>query len=131
MWITFYFLVTVKIYGEVTADKIPTKEDYYGYIDPTDIRSCYAESKRMGENMCISWHKQYEVPAKIVRPFHTYGPCMNLDDGRVFADFVSNIVNHENIIMKSNGKSIRAFCYVADPVAGFFTVLLNGQNGES
>jgi UDP-glucuronate decarboxylase len=127
----FLFLSSSEVYGEVATDKIPTKEDDYGYLDPTDIRSCYAESKRMGENMCISWFKQYGVPTKIVRPFHTYGPSMNLDDGRVFADFVSNIVNQQNIIMKSNGESIRTFCYLADAVAGFFTVLLKGQNGES
>jgi UDP-glucuronate decarboxylase len=127
----FLFFSSGEVYGEVKADKIPTKEDDYGYLDPTDIRSCYAESKRMGENMCVSWFKQYGVPAKIVRPFHTYGPGMNLNDGRVFADFVSNIVNQQNIIMKSNGKAIRTFCYLADAITGFFTVLLKGQDGES
>ncbi len=81
--------------------------------------------------MCVSWLSQYGVPAKIVRPFHTYGPGMRLDDGRVYADFVSDIINKRNIHMKSDGSAIRAFCYLADATAGFFTVMLNGNNGEA
>lgn len=126
---SFLFFSSGEVYGETL--KFPTRENEYGYLDPTDIRSCYAESKRMGENMCVSWFKQYDVPTKIIRPFHTYGPGMSLDDGRVFADFVSNIVNHENIVMKSSGEACRAFCYLADAIAGFFTVLFKGENGES
>lgn len=125
----FLFFSSGEVYGE--TKKIPTKEEDYGYVDPTAIRSCYAESKRMGENMCVSWFKQYGVPVNIVRPFHTYGPGMSLNDGRVFADFVSDIVNHQNIVMKSSGEARRAFCYLADAIAGFFTVLFKGQNGES
>lgn len=128
---SFLFFSSSEVYGEVEENKIPTKENHYGYVNPTDIRSSYAESKRMGETMCVSWFRQYDVPVKIVRPFHTYGPGMNLNDGRVFADFVSNIVKKEDIVMKSDGKAIRAFCYLADATAGFFTVLLKGKNGES
>jgi len=69
--------------------------------------------------------------AKIVRPFHTYGPGMLLDDGRVFADFVSNIVNKQNIVLNSDGSSRRAFCYLTDATIGFLTILLNGENGEA
>jgi len=128
---SFLFFSSGEVYGDVGKNNVPTKENQYGYVDPTDIRSSYAESKRMGETMCISWFKQHGVPTKIVRPFHTYGPDMNLRDGRVFADFVFNILKKENIVLKSDGKATRAFCYLADAVAGFFTVLLNGQNGES
>ena len=85
----------------------------------------------MGETMCVSWLHQYGVPAKIVRPFHTYGPGINLDDGRVFADFISDIVNNRNIVMKSDGKAIRSFCYIADATVGFFTILLKGENGQA
>ncbi len=128
---SFLFFSSAEIYGKVRENEIPTKEKYFGSVDPTDVRSSYAESKRMGETMCISWFKQYGVPVKIVRPFHTYGPGMNLNDGRVFADFVSNIVKKEDIIIKSDGKATRAFCYLADAITGFFTVLLKGKNGES
>ena len=58
-----------------------------------NIRSSYAESKRMGELLTAIWSKQYNVCGLVVRPFHTYGPSLYLDDGRVFSDFVSNIVN--------------------------------------
>ena len=88
----FLFFSSGEVYGQVKDDQIPTKETDYGYLDPTNIRSCYGESKRMGENICISWFHQYGVPVKIIRPFHTYGPGMDLADGRVFADFVADIV---------------------------------------
>lgn len=128
---SFLFFSSGEVYGEVSEKDIPIKENVYGYVDPTNVRSCYAESKRMGETMCVCWFHQYDVPAKIVRPFHTYGPGMSLDDGRVYADFVSDIVNNRNIIMKSDGSAIRAFCYIADATVGFFTVLLKGSNGEA
>lgn len=127
----FLFFSSGEIYGEADPAFIPSKEDYYGIVNSTSVRSCYAESKRMGETMCVSWYHQFNVPAKIVRPFHTYGPGMRLDDGRVFADFVSDIVNNKNIIMRSDGSALRAFCYLADAVVGFFTVLLKGKNGEA
>lgn len=125
--ISFMYFSSGEVYGETKS--VPTKESDYGYIDPTSVRSCYAESKRMGENMCVSWHAQHQVPAKIVRPFHTYGPGMKLDDGRVYADFVRDIIENRPIVLKSAGTASRAFCYLADATAGFFTVLLNGENG--
>lgn len=128
---SFLFFSSGEVYGDVPEKDIPIKENVYGYLDPTDVRSCYAESKKMGETMCVCWFHQYSVPAKIVRPFHTYGPGMKLDDGRVYADFVSDIVHNRNIIMKSDGSAIRAFCYIADAAVGFFTVLLKGKNGEA
>ena len=120
-----------EVYGEVTEKQLPTKESDYGYVDPANVRSCYAESKRMGENMCVSWAHQFGVPAKIARPFHTYGPGMSLDDGRVFADFVADIVNGKNILMKSDGSATRSFCYLADATIGFFLVLLTGEVGQA
>jgi nucleoside-diphosphate-sugar epimerase len=85
----------------------------------------------MGENMCVSWFHQYNIPTKIVRPFHTYGPGLSLDDGRVYADFVADIVNNRDIIMKSDGSARRAFCYLTDAVQGFLTILLKGENGQA
>ncbi|MGL4999859.1 MAG: NAD-dependent epimerase/dehydratase family protein [Cetobacterium sp.] len=128
---SFLFFSTGEVYGEVKENQIPTKEIDYGYIDPTNIRACYSESKRMGETMCVSWYSQYKVPAKIVRPFHTYGPGIELDDGRVFSDFINDILNNRNIQMKSDGKAIRAFCYLSDATIAFFNILLNGKNGEA
>jgi UDP-glucuronate decarboxylase len=127
----FLFFSSSEVYGQVKQSQMPIKEDSYGYIDPTDVRSCYAESKRMGETMCVSWFHQYCVPAKIVRPFHTYGPGMSLDDGRVYADFIADLLSCRDIVMNSDGSAVRSFCYLADAVLGFFTVLLNGQSGQA
>jgi UDP-glucuronate decarboxylase len=127
----FLYFSSGEVYGEVTEEQIPTEENMYGYMDPLNVRSCYGESKRMGETICISYMHQYGIPIKIVRPFHTYGPGMQLDDGRVFADFVSDVVNKKDIVMKSDGSAVRAFCYLADAVQGFFTVLLKGKVGAA
>ncbi len=128
---SFLYFSSGAVYGQVSDNQIPTKENEYGHIDPLNINSCYAESKRMGETMCISWFHQYNIPVKIVRPFNTFGPKMKFDDGRVHADFVADIVNNKNIAMKSNGSDVRNFCYIADSTAGFFTILLKGKNGEA
>lgn len=128
---SFLFFSTSEVYGEVREDQIPTKENEYGYLDPVKVRSCYGESKRLGETMCVSWFHQFGVPVKIVRPFHTYGPGMDLNDGRVYADFISDIVHKRNIEMKSDGLAKRAFCYISDATVAFLLILLNGKNGEA
>ncbi len=127
----FLFFSSSEVYGNVQPDQIPTCENDLGKVDPALVRSCYAESKRMGENLCVSFSHQYGVPVKIVRPFHTYGPGMELNDGRVYADFISDILENKNIVMKSDGKAVRAFCYSADATTGFFTALLLGGNSEA
>ena len=128
---SFLFFSSGEVYGQVKAEDIPIKEDTFGYLDCASVRACYGESKRMGENICVSYHAQYGVNAKMVRPAHTYGPGMALDDGRVFADFVSNIVNRQNIVLKSDGSAIRPFCYLADATLGYLTVLTKGENGQA
>lgn len=128
---SFLYFSSGEVYGTVDEKHIPILEDAYGYLDPVKVRSCYAESKRMGENICASWHHQHGVKTKIVRPFHTYGPGMALDDGRVFADFVSNILHEKNITLNSDGSARRAFCYLTDATLGFLTVLVQGKDGEA
>lgn len=125
----FLFVSSSEVYGEVAEDKV-LEETSYGILDPSAIRSCYAESKRLGETLCVSWGKQFHLPTFIARPFHTYGPGLQRDDGRVFADFAFNIIAGENIIMKSDGAARRAFCYVTDALIGFFTILLKGEPGK-
>lgn len=127
----FLYFSSGEVYGIVDPSKIPIKEESYGYVDPRAVRSCYAESKRMGENLCACWASQYGVHATIARPFHTYGPGMSLDDGRVFSDFVADIVAGRDIQMKSDGSALRPYCYLADATRGFFTVLLRGDAGEA
>jgi UDP-glucuronate decarboxylase len=128
---SFLFFSSGEVYGQVKPDEIPIKETTFGYLDCANVRACYGESKRMGENICVSYHAQYGVNARIIRPFHTYGPGMALDDGRVFADLVANIVNRQDIVLRSDGSAIRPFCYLADATLGFLTVLVNGENGNA
>ncbi len=119
------------VYGQVPADRVSIDESGYGYLDILNFRSCYGESKRAAETMLVSFLKQFNVPGVIVRPSHTYGPGMALDDGRVFADFVRDIVKRQNIILYSDGSAVRPFCYLSDAVAGYFTVLLKGESGQA
>jgi nucleoside-diphosphate-sugar epimerase len=127
----FLFFSSGDVYGNLPPQPIPVTEEMGGFMDPTNIRSCYGESKRMAENMCACWAHQYGIPTRIVRPGHTYGPGMRLDDGRVFADFVRDIVNGGPIVLLSDGRARRCFCYLADAAAAFFTVLLKGETGQA
>ena len=128
----FLFFSSGDVYGKVSETLEQITESDYGYIDPINIRNCYGESKRMGENMCKAWAEQYGVPAKSVRIFHTYGPTMDIDhDQRVFAEFVRNIVYNMDIVMKSDGSATRPFCYLADATDAFFRILKNGQPGDA
>ncbi len=95
--------------------------------DTLDVRSCYGESKRMGEVMCTAWKEQHGIDTKIARISHTYGPGMKMDDGRVFADFVRDIRNGGPIVMHSDGSAVRPFLYLADATIAFFTILLKGS----
>lgn len=122
---------TGDIYG-ITQNKIQITESDYGIMDTLDIHNCYSESKRMAETMCNAWFWQKKVPVKIARIWHTYAPTMDItSDPRVFASFVSDIVHKRNIVMKSDGAAKRSFCYIADAVAGYFLILLQGENGEA
>ena len=88
----FMFFSSGEVYGVPLNPTESITETSYGYLDPMNVRSCYAESKRIGETMSIAWAKQLGLDTVVARPFHTYGPGMALDDGRVFADFVSDVV---------------------------------------
>ena len=122
----FLFISTSEVYGN-TDGVTSLKETDYGTIDPTAVRSCYSESKRLGETLCVSWSHQFGAPVYIVRPFHTYGPGLKRDDGRVFADFVFNVLDGKDIIMNSDGTAVRAFCYISDAIVGIFKVLQDGE----
>jgi UDP-glucuronate decarboxylase len=128
---SFLFFSSREVYGIVNNHSQSIAEDQGGFLNPVDVRSCYGESKRMGETMCVAWAHQFGVPTRIVRPFHTYGPGMRLDDGRVFADFVRDILHGGPIVLNSDGSARRCFCYLADATLGFFTVLLKGENGTA
>lgn len=125
----YLYFSSADVYGIVQPEHIPFAETDYGYIDLLNVRSCYCESKRMGEQLCVAYWQQYGIPTHMIRIFHTYGPYMRLDDRRAFADFVRNVVNNEDIILKTDGTTQRTFCYVADAVRAYFLVLLCGETG--
>lgn len=101
------------------TQSVKTKEAEYVYVDPTSVRSCYAQSKGMGTNICVSLYAKFQVLIKIVRPFHTYGPRMKLDDDRFYAIFVRDIVENRAIVIERDFNDSRVFCYQANNTAGF------------
>jgi len=128
----FLFLSSGEVYGKFDPPPVdPIHEAFFGKLDPLDLRSCYAESKRAAETMCMAWGLQFGVPAKIARLGHTYGPGMDLEDGRVFADFTASIVRGRDIVLKSDGADFRQFCYLSDTAKGLLFILLNGSDGEA
>jgi nucleoside-diphosphate-sugar epimerase len=124
------FLSSGTVYG-MGASSLPITETDFGPQDPLDARACYSESKRMGEAMCAAYSRQYGVHTSIVRISHTYGPGVALDDGRVFADFIADVLAERDIVLASDGLDSRPFCYIADATAGFLTVLLQGEAGAA
>jgi nucleoside-diphosphate-sugar epimerase len=127
----FLFLSSGEVYGQVDPSKYPQNENTFGEIDPMRLRSCYAESKRFAENMCASLQVEFGVPSKVARLCHTFGPGVRLDDGRVYADFLRNIIDGGAIQLKSDGKAERTFCYLADATEALFTILFKGVAGEA
>lgn len=122
----FLFLSSSTVYGALEGPE-PFVETRFGGIDPLNVRNCYSESKRLGENLCACYAWQYGVKAKIVRIFHTFGPKVQPDDGRVFSDFCWAVARRQDIVLKSDGRATRPFCYVADAVKAYFKVLLDGE----
>lgn len=123
---SYLFFSSGEIYG-ANSNPIILEVDS-GYLDPMHFRSCYAESKRLGETLCACYKHQFGVNTKVVRPSHTYGPTLDLvNDSRVFSQFVSNIIKKENIILKSDGSAVRNFCYITDATRAYFKILLDGE----
>lgn len=125
------FASTREIYGENKKENLLT-ETSFGRLNCLDSRSCYPESKRAAETLCKSYFLQYGVNFNTVRIAHTYGPGMRLDnDGRVMADLLNFVVKGENIILKSQGNALRAFCYVTDTILGLIYVLFYGDEADA
>lgn len=127
---SFLFFSSSEIYGNPTSDAIPTKEIYNGNVSSIGPRSCYDESKRLGETLCMTYYSVYKTPIKMVRPFNVYGPGLRSSDYRVVPAFILNAIKGKAIPVHANGKQTRTFCYISDAVAGFFKVLLSEKNGE-
>lgn len=127
----FLFFSTGDVYGRLDISG-EFDEKTMGIVDTLAEHSCYGESKRLGETMCMAFYREHQVPVKIARIGHTYGPTMDLEnDPRVFASFIKCIVDGEDIVLYSDGSAKRPFCYIADATAAFFLLLLNGKSGEA
>lgn len=125
----FLYVSTGEIYGE--GDGRVFTEDYSGYVDCTKPRSCYPSSKRASETLCVAYAEEYGLNVCIARPSHVYGPNFTDSDNRVYAQFIRNVLNKEDIVMKSNGSQFRSWCYVVDCVSALLYILLKGENGEA
>ena len=125
------FYSSSEIYGDPTPGDIPTPETYRGSVSCTGPRACYDESKRYGETLCVNFARQHGVPIKVARPFNNYGPGLKITDKRVIPDFARDILSGRDIVMLSDGSAKRTFCYVADAVAGYYKILVNGRPGEA
>lgn len=127
---SFLFFSSSEIYGDPHSDFVPTPETYRGHVSSIGPRACYDESKRLGETLCVNYHKLYGLPVKIVRPFNVYGPGMRPNDYRVMPRFLTSAINGEILPIHGNGLQTRTYCYITDAIAGFFKVLLSGRDGE-
>ncbi len=123
-------LSTSEIYGDPDPRFIPTAEDYRGNVSCTGPRACYDESKRLGETLCAIYHAHYGVPVKVVRPFNVYGPGQRLDDRRIVPDLMAAAVRREPLVLYSDGRATRSFCYIGDFIRALWLILLSDANGE-
>lgn len=127
---SFVYLSSMEVYGTpLTDEKI--FENHGTSLDTMAVRSCYPESKRMCENICTSYFSEYGVPVKTVRLTQTFGPGVEYNDGRVFAEFARCAIENRNIVLKTKGETKRNYLYLFDAVNAILTVLINGENGNA
>ena len=117
---------TSEIYGEPEIS--PQKEDYRGNVNTIGIRSCYDEGKRVAETLMMDYHKKYNIDIKIVRIFNTYGPNMDINDGRVITNFIQQILNNKDITLYGDGNQTRSFCYIDDQIEGLIRLMGSNYN---
>ena len=117
---------TSEVYGDPEIH--PQKENYWGRVNPIGIRSCYDEGKRCAETLFFDYYRQYNVEIKVARIFNTYGPNMQLQDGRVVSNFIIQALKNENITIFGTGTQSRSFCYVDDVVDALIKLMDSREN---
>ncbi len=117
---------TSEVYGDPEVH--PQTEDYWGKVNPIGIRSCYDEGKRCAETLFFDYHRQHQLDIKVIRIFNTYGPRMQLDDGRVVSNFIVQALTNKDITIYGDGKQTRSFCFVSDLVEGIIR-MMNSPDG--
>jgi dTDP-glucose 4,6-dehydratase/UDP-glucuronate decarboxylase len=125
------YLSSSEIYGDPPAEAIPTPEDFRGYVSCTGPRACYDESKRLGETLCTTYHRLHGTPVKIGRPFNVYGPGQRLDDRRIIPDLISGALAGGPLVLYSDGRATRSFCYARDAASAMLAILVHGADGEA
>lgn len=112
----FLYASTSEIYGDPTVS--PQSEDYFGNVNPNGIRSVYDEAKRFGEAIVSAYVRKFDLDARIVRIFNTYGPNMRADDGRVVSNFICQALENSPITIYGQGQQTRSFCFISDMILG-------------
>jgi UDP-glucuronate decarboxylase len=116
---------TSEVYGDPLEH--PQTEEYWGNVNPIGVRSCYDEGKRVAETLMFDYHRQHGIEIRVARIFNTYGPRMNIDDGRVVSNFIAQALRGETLTVQAPGTQTRSFCYVSDMVDGLYR-LMNGEH---
>lgn len=117
---------TSEVYGD--PDVHPQEESYWGHVNPIGPRSCYDEGKRCAETLFFDYHRQHNLPIKVVRIFNTYGPNMHPYDGRVVSNFILQALNNKPITIYGDGSQTRSFCYVDDLIDGLVRMMQTANN---
>jgi nucleoside-diphosphate-sugar epimerase len=118
---------TSEVYGDPLQH--PQSEEYYGNVNTVGERSCYDEGKRVGETLLYEYKKNYNLDVKIVRLFNTYGPKMNIEDGRVVTNFIRSYKNNQDISVYGSGNQTRSFCYIDDTIHGILSMMKSTHFG--
>ena len=124
-------LSSVEVYGENRGDIEAFDERYCGYIDCNTLRAGYPESKRLSEALLQAYIAKYQVDGCIARLSRTYGPTVETDDSKAISQFIGNAVRGEDIVLKSDGRQLYSYIYVADAVNAVLKVMLEGDCGEA
>lgn len=122
------YLSSMEVYGVTEKSEVSEKD--LGYIDLTLPRSCYPESKRLCEQLCVAYYNQFKVPVKIARLAQTFGAGTSENDTRIYGQFARSIMKNENIVLHTEGKSRGNYCYSIEAISALLTILINGNNGE-
>lgn len=121
------FSSTSEVYGDPNIH--PQPETYYGNVNTIGCRSCYDEGKRVAETLIYEYKKKYGINAKIIRIFNTYGPYMDINDGRVITNFIKQIMKGESLKIYGTGLQTRSFCYVDDLIKGIISMMESDEQG--
>ena len=127
---SYVYLSSMEVYGVPTTDE-KIDELHACNLNTMVARSAYPESKRMSENLCASYMSQFGVPVKVVRLTQSFGPGVQYNDGRVFAEFARCVIERKDIVLHTKGETRRNYLYIDDAVEAILTVLLKGEAGEA